>query len=91
MFPGLNGDGRKLATVAALLASDVNGDAGRAERAFHGIYLRMLWRNEVRRLVVARDAAGGPEECEGLPGKMWIVSQDGIRVPVKTVEFRWTA
>ncbi len=113
---GLNGNGKKLASTASALAADaataIAGERqdGRAERivklADGTLYLRLLWRNEVRTLavmradrtpsveevLVAREAVGVPEGCLGVMGPDWAVAQDAaIRVPVRAVRFVWAA
>lgn len=110
MLPGLNGDGKKLASIASALAGEINGEAGRAERVMRAsdgsIYLRLMWRHEVRSLAVARAdrvpsyeeaqvvraVVGVPEDCVGLIRQEWVISQNaGFRVPVKAMMFEWKA
>lgn len=78
MLPGLNGDGKKLASIASALAGDVKGEAGRAERIVRAsdgvIYLRILWRHETRSLAVMRaDRVPSSEEA--------LVARDAVGVP----------
>lgn len=101
---GLNGDGKRLAAMVAAALQDVAGHAGRTERAERGYFVRLLWRDDVRQLMlgrkdrrpstdealVAREAAGVPDASEPLAGRIWVSSQDGTSVRVDTVEFHWS-